>query len=63
MTDIVIIQRRDRAYVIGETPKAKEWIAKNIVTTLTANTYSIPSELVEDLIEDFKEAELIVEVK
>jgi hypothetical protein len=58
--DILILQGRDKAQVIGNTPKGKDWIRKNMTAD---NPVTIDREGVEEFLEYLQESELTVDIK
>jgi hypothetical protein len=59
MADITIIIRRERAFLIPQTPKGKKWVETNIIAL--EPIVSIQAELIEDMIKELQEAELSFE--
>ena len=62
MPDILIIRRRNRAYIFIESEVGKKWITDNC-TFDTETPISMDYDLVEDLIKIMEKDDIEVEVK
>lgn len=54
LMDILIVKRRDRAFVLPKTEAGARWIRSNIDKKNRDPAFVINSEFIEDLVEELK---------
>ncbi len=63
MVDISIVKHRERATIIGETDKGKQWLRANFTDTIDGVALRRMNDSVEDLVIAFRQAGLKVDIK
>lgn len=63
MSDIVIIKGRNRAVIIGETAKGRDWMKNNIINIYAHFSIMIDAELAEEMAESICKDNVEVEIR
>jgi len=61
MRDILVVRRKDYAYILGETVRGKNWIIQNVGLG-QADSFRVQIDYIEDIVESLHKEDLIVEV-